>query len=513
MKKALRIVSVLMILVMAAGMLASCNTGNETEAPKTTTPASTAGKYEIPEWLQGLDFDGEEIGIVVSGGELATRSITLPDDADPTYTVNVAVQQRNDQVEQLLNVVLVPKETVGMQAMVTHMREYFQSPDNTVYDIVGVYQYFDMGLAFGADVGSFYNFNSIEEEDMFIHPEEDYWDTNCYNVLAYEDAAFWITGDLSQEWLSTIFVSYVNAEMWKEYEDKIQDLTGVKGDIYDLVYANKWTIDLWCQLNELVYINKDGNEAVVSGEDQHGFCGYSQASGINNVIVDAMFSGSHVTFSKIVDGVPEIDYNNNNLKNYVNATRKLWNESKSYTLPYNGDNTAMNIFANGNTLMTVNTLKEAELSLADMTADYYILPPPMSTEAQGDYATTVGDSTTQFGIPKGTENLAASTATLEALGFFSKEIVTPEYYDNCLKGRYTRGDSDDAAKMIDFTRSKVYTDFVLLWAGSMTDSVSWYLRNTIGTNVITAEARIKQSMWGKQLNHLLEELESTNWVE
>ncbi|MBO5745432.1 MAG: hypothetical protein J6R60_06535, partial [Clostridia bacterium] len=286
MKKALRIVSVLMILVMAAGMLASCNTGNETEAPKTTEAASTAGKYEIPEWLQGLDFEGEEIGIVVSGGELATRSITLPEDADPTYTVNVAVQQRNDQVEQLLNVVLVPKETIGMQAMVTHMREYFQSPDNTVYDIVGVYQYFDMGLAFGADVGSFYNFNQIEEEEMFIHPEEDYWDTNCYNVLAYEDAAFWITGDLSQEWLSTIFVSYVNAEMWKEYEDKIQELTGVKGDIYDLVYANKWTIDLWCQLNELVYINKDGNEAVVSGEDQHGFCGYSQASGINNVIVD-----------------------------------------------------------------------------------------------------------------------------------------------------------------------------------------------------------------------------------
>lgn len=510
MKKALRIVSALMVLVMALGMLAACKDNTpKTEATGTEAPTTSVG-YQIPDHLKGLDFEGEEIGIVMCGGELAERSITVPVDADETYSVNVAVQNRNAEVERLLNVVLVPKETIGMQGMISHMREYFTGPDNTVYDIVGVYQYFDMGLAFGDDVGSFYNYNTIEEEDMFLHPEADYWDTNCYNVLSYEGASFWITGDLSQTWLSTIFVSYVNAEMWKEYEDKIYEITKVEGDIYDLVKAGKWTIDLWCDLNELVYINKDGNEAVVTQQDQHGFVGYSKASGINNIIVDAIFSGCHVTFSKIVDGVPEIDYNNAGLKAYVNATRELWNESKSCTLPYDGENTAMDIFANGQTLMTVNTLAEAELSLADMTADYYILPPPKANEAQADYATTVGDSTNQFGIPKGTENLAASTATLEALGFFSKEIVTPEYYNNCLKGRYTRGDSDKAADMIDFTRSKVYTDFVLLWAGSMTDSVSWYLRNNIGTNVITAEARIKQATWGKQLQILLGELEATN---
>lgn len=510
MKKAFRIIAALMLVVMLVGSFVACNpTPDATKTGPSTSAPKTESTDDIPEWLKGLDFDGEEIGIIVSGGELATRSISLPEDGDETYSVNVAVANRNATIEELLNVVIVPKETVGMQGMVSHMREYFVSPD-TSYDIVGVYQYFDMGLAFGQDAGSFYNFNSIDDEDMYIHPEEDYWDTNCYNVISYEGAAYWITGDLSQEWLSTAFVSYVNAELWKQYEDKIAQITGVEGDIYDLVYAGKWTIDLWCELNELVLINKDGDDSKVTYEDQHGFVGYSSASGINNVIVDGMFSGCHVTFSKFdSDGVPVMDYNNKNLKAYVNATKKLYNESKSCTLPYNGDMTAMNIFANGNTLMTVNTLKEAELSLADMTADYYILPPPKANEDQKDYATTVGDSTTQFGIPSTTENLAASTATLEALGYFSKKIVTPEYYDNCLKGRYTRGDSDKAADMIDFIRSKVYTDFVLIWTGQMAESVSWYLRNQIGSGVIASEATIKQQAWGKQLTRLLEKLESS----
>ena len=518
MKKAFRLIAVLMLAVMLLSMFAACkDTTDKTSEPtggnKTAQPTGTAGNDDTPEKLKGLDFEEEEIGIIVSGGELATRSITIPEDADETYSVNVAVKQRNDTIEELLNVKLVPKETVNMQDMVSHMREYFGTPD-TSYDIVGVYQYFDMGLAFGQDVGSFYNYNDIEEDEMFIDPSAPYWDKECYDTLSYEGASFWITGDLSQTWLSTIFVSYVNAEIWKEYEDQIQEMTGVSGDIYDLVEAGKWSIELWLKLNELVHINKDGNDASVSPDDQHGFVGYNSESNINNIIVDGMFSGCHVTFSKIgSDGVPVMDYNNKSLKAYVDATKKLYNESKSCTVVYNGDMTAMDIFAAGNSLMTVNTLAEAELSLADMTADYYILPPPKATDSQDKYYTTVGDSTNQFGIPKGCENIAAATATLEALGFFSKKIVTPEYYDNALKGRYTRGDSDKAAEMIDYTRAQIYYDFVLLWTGSMGESVSWYLRKNIGNNIIASEAPIKQATWGRQLGFLLEDLEDTGYTE
>ena len=522
MKKAFRLISALMLVVMLVTMFASCNNDTPATTAPGTKPSVTGTPTpdeKIPDFVKDFEKrDGEEIGIIMCGGELATRSITIPEDGDPTYSVNIAVSKRNAKVEELLGVKIVPKETIGMQGMVSHMREYFNSPD-TSYDIVGVYQYFDMGLAFGDDAGSFYNYNALEEDENYLDPTAPYWDNECYEILQYEDAAFWITGDLSQTWLSTIFVSYVNAEMWKEFWDNgkipaLPELEGFEGsDIYELVYEGYWSIDLWCALNELVYENRDGNASVITPEDRHGFVGYSSASDINNIIVDGMFSGCHVTFSKIVDGVPKMDYNNNALKAYADATKELYNESKSCTLPYDGDNTAMDIFARGISLMTVNTLAEAELSLADMTADYYILPPPKATKSQSDYATTVGDGTNQFGIPKGCEDIGAATATLEALGFYSKEYVTPEYYDNALKGRYTRGDSDKAAKMIDFTRSKVYSDFALLWTGSMSDSVSWYLRRNIGSNLVRSEAPIKQVAWGKQLQTVLNDIADSGDVE
>lgn len=295
----------------------------------------------------------------------------------------------------------------------------------------------------------------------------------------------------------------MNKGLWKNYESEIAAITGVEGDIYDLVYSGKWTIDLWCELNELVYVNNDGDETKVTPEDQHGFIGNSSASDINNFIVDGLFSGCHVTFSKKdASGAVVMDYNNKYLKDYSAATNKLFNESKSCTIPYNGDKTAWDVFTDGNSLMTINTLSIVESGDTTLKNGYYILPPPKANESQADYATTVGDSVNMFGIPTKTENLAAATATLEALGFYSRDIITEEVYSRCLETRYVNDGSEKASEMLDFIRSKIYTDFLLANTGNLYESVSWYLRKNIGNTLVTSEAATKEVAWGKQLEHL-----------
>ncbi len=506
-----RIFSMLLIAVMLMSALASCTQIPQTlETPITSAPTSATptptdifGKYglsEAPEHLKNLDFNGEEIGIIMSGGDKATRSIVACE-CDCDYD-NVYIRIRNGAVEELLNVKFDYKGTVGMQGMISHMREYIASPD-TSYDIVGVYRYFDLGIAYDGDC--MYALNKIEEKDMYLRPEADYWDTDAYDVLALEGESYWITGDLSRSWLSSIFVSYVNKELWKNYENEIAAITGVEGDIYDLVYSGKWTIDLWCELNELVYVNNDGDETKVTPEDQHGFIGNSAASNINNFIVDGLFSGCHVTFSKKdASGALVMDYNNKYLKDYSAATNKLFNESKSCTIPYNGDKTAWDVFADGNSLMTINTLSIVESGDTTLKSGYYILPPPKANKSQADYATTVGDSVNMFGIPTKTENLAAATATLEALGFYSRDIITEEVYSRCLGTRYVNDGSDKASEMLDFILSKIYTDFLLANTGNFYESVSWYLRKNIGNTLVTSEAAIKEVAWGKYLNSLFE---------
>ena len=194
MKKASRIVALLMALIMVLGTLAACTSGSTTEAPKTTEggnttkptggtagPADTAESLEISDALKAAiadkRFDGEQIGIVVSGGSFATRSIAVDkdaDDYDPNYSVNVAVEKRNTIIQDELGVKINPEETVSMQAMIEYMRNHFSAPTVDL-DIVGVYQYFDIGLAFGDFNGSFYNYNALTETgDNFINIDAPY---------------------------------------------------------------------------------------------------------------------------------------------------------------------------------------------------------------------------------------------------------------------------------------------------------------------------------------------------
>ena len=76
-----------------------------------------------------------------------------------------------------------------------------------------------------------------------------------------------------------------------------------------------------------------------------------------------------------------------------------------------------------------------------------------------------------------------------------------------------RGAADKAAEMIDFIRSKTYSDFVLLWEGSMSESPTWYLRKNIGTDNVALEAVVKQEAWSRDLRALRSLLEDKPYPE
>ncbi len=525
MKKALRIVALLMAALMMFGSLVACNnTTTDPTETETSQATSTGVADNFPENLKGVKFEGEQIGIIVSGGSYATRSIyvdTEADDYDPDYSVNVAVDKRNKLVEDYLGVTINPEETIGMQGMVEYMRNHFTAPTVDL-DIVGVYQYFDLGLAFGENIGSFLNYNDITEDgENYINVDAPYWDKGTYDTLSWEESSFWLTGDLSQMWISSPFVAFVNANMWKDYAAQIKELTGYE-DIYELVYAGKWTLDLILELNEIVHINNDGNESTVSLQDQHGFLTYTAKTGINSIVVDALFSGANITWTKYNSetGYPEISFYSQKLIDYADKVHKLYNQSKSCLIDYNGEtgDQVVNRFSEGNTLVTLNILSDAEMYLGDMEDDYYIIPLPKLSESQKKYTTTLGDGVTQFGIPSTCDNVAAATATLELLGYYSYEEVTPVYYEEVLKGRYVRGDASEAAKMIDYIRTTIYSDFALIWANSISnygggESLSWYMRNQVGQKNLALNARAKEKVWQNALDDLLTELEVAGVIE
>lgn len=473
-------------------------------------PSDPAGK-DTPDIPEDLRFDGETIRFFVNAGSgdansqdsLQIRSIVIDEDADMGYGINRAVAQRNQTVQDTLGVTIELSGTCGMQQAAATLAPILLAGSDE-YDIIGACQYFDLGLALGETAGTMLNYNKIAEEEMFLDPTKPYWDTNCYNELAYKGAAYWVTGDLSQTWISTLLVTFVNANMWKQYESVIKDLTGYT-DIYELVNAGKWTLDLFIELSRAVYVDVNHNDKV-DHEDVVGFAAYTPC--LDNIFVDCLAAGSHITYSKKVDGKPQIDFFNDHSVAFADKLYQLFYECNAGIFKEE-DKYLLDYFADGNILLAVQGLCVSEEFLADMEDDFYVMPVPKLDEKQDRYYTQIFDSVTQFGIPTSCPHVGATTATLELMGYYSKKFVTPEYYDIALKERYTR--DEKAADMIDFIHDTVYTDFAILWSGKL-GNTTWFFRQNISKR-FASTAKTQQKKWTTALEKLLDELESSIYIE
>ena len=537
MSKSVKIIALLAAVLMLLP-LAACTkpaASSDAESKKEATATATAAASTETKPAEGSDkpvinetFGGEDIRFFVNGsdGSLNLRSIVIGENDDPDYEVNAKVKERNDLVENELDVHIVLSEHKGMMDSAEFLRPILSSKLDT-YDILALYQYFDLGLALGDTVGSFYNYLNMPE-GSYINVEAPYWNKSLFETLEYKNVAFFITGDISQSTTGTMFVSYVNATMWDQYKDTIATLKNNPNgytSIYDIVKNGYWTMDLWCELSAMPYEDLNNDDKVNYG-DRLGLVVYSEMTDCN--MTDFFAAGADVHYSTYdSNGTPVITINNEKNVAFFEKLYTLFCESKAAQIPWNFTTTAdgedpyiMDAFAEGNILLTVNQLCYAEESLADMTDDYYIMPVPLFDHDQFDasspslgYKTQLFDSVSQFAIctAAGDDRIPAITATMELMGYYSMKLVTPAYYDKALKERYTRNLED--AQIIDMIHAGIYADFAVLWSNKL-DNVTWFARNN-HTNLSKIARLLKQEQDKKarKLSSLLTQLEEAFYVE
>ncbi len=486
----LKISAILLAGLMLLPLLAACD-----DPLSGSTPAdspSKGGQTSLTEKEEGKPvinerFDGQTVNFYVTGSGLNSRSIDLEEADDPTYSVNVQVKKRNEQVEKELGVDIVLKEVDGMSSFPFLLPSILASGVYT-YDVLSLYQYFDLGYALDEQSrGCFYDLNNLPEGvTSYLNPNASYWSKVLYEGLTYKDTAFFITGDLNQSYLGTMFVSYVNTRLWEEYKDEIANLEHSGGycDPYEIVKKGYWTMDLLMELANLVY--EDDGDKVKNYTDQAGFMTYDQQ--MNNIMVDMLLAGCGIRHSSIrADGTPDITIDTPENKAIYEKLYELLCESGTVTIPWlyseSEDETLyiLDVFAAGKVLVNVNTLAGAEEYLADMKDGFTVLPLPMLDRAQFDesspslgYASQVGDSVSQYAICKaiGDEKLPCVTATLELMAYYSEKWVTPAYYQAALGAL-----SADlrVREMLELTRAGLYADFALIWSSRL-DNIVWKWR-------------------------------------
>ena len=141
-------------------------------------------------------------------------------------------------------------------------------------------------------------------------------------------------------------------------------------------------------------------------------------------------------------------------------------------------------------------------SLADVIS-FGLLPLPKRSDLQEDYAAGVNTySCDVIAIPHNLEGelLDATCYALEAMAFFGKQLVTPEYYDRTLSLKRLK--DDDSVKMLDLIfANRIYDMGVLYDPHHLTDKV---LRITNDNTTGVA------SHWDEWLNEREDTLEKIN---
>lgn len=520
MKKIIRILSLLMALLMLAACFAACGGDKEKKKENEKEVNVDEDVLEFRERLGDLDFGGETVSFIVAGGDedmeddsLQTRSIALFDTTDLSYAVDSAIVDRNTAVEKEIGVTIELKKVVAMGGLSSVLTTNLSTGIHE-YDIVSGYQYFDVGLTIGESSGNFLNYETLSEEENHIHLDQPYWDKYLYDSMTYQECAFWVTGDLSQSWVGSVSVSFVNKTMWDKYADTIATLAPAHGvsDLYEIVDKGYWTMDLIIEISKAIYSDDNDNDKIDLG-DTVGYASYSPS--LNTTMTDVLAAGAKITFSTMQDGVPAITFKNSRTNLFANTMYKLYTSSKALLMEWQ-DKYIVELFAEGKILMTPNWLTRAETDLSEMTDTYLVLPPPLLIEGE-KYSTQYGDSVSQYGIPYTTRDIAdkvdVATATLETMAFYSKKLITPVYYDQMLKGRYTHIDADSQkqAELIDLIRDSKYTDFAMIWSNKL-GNVTWFFRQNCTNNSIITAIESQESAWSKKLDDVLIEIEEAGWM-
>ena len=470
-------------------------TGDETPEPQGLV------KPEINEKF-GTDSNPKEISFFVNGGEassLITRSISVEidlDDAeevDLTYEPNLKTQQRNDQIKNEIGTKIVVKKIGTMQGSVTDLKPILQS-QQPYYDVLALYQYFDLDLALDDTVGSFYNYEKMPEGvTNYLNFSAPYWNKTSYQAMRLSDpetgasVCFFLTGDLTQTNIGNMYVSFVNAKMWDDYKEQIKALetSGGYDDIYDVVNNGYWTLDLWIDLADLCFKDENGNDKP-DKDDQLGVFLLNNEDGPDNMSPEILSYGAHVQYTSLDEiGTPVASVNSKNNMNFFSKLYQLYCETKIGTMKYSGEEgeNLMDYFSRGNIMVVVNELEKAEEYLLNMQDNYYVMPLPMYSHDQYDskaaskgYTTGLGDSLTQFAICVygGDERVPAITATLELMGYYSKLWVYPAYYETALKTRFTRDDRNPA--MLDMIHEGIYCNFGFIWSSKL-NNITWIIRD------------------------------------
>ena len=470
-------------------LLTSC-----TNPPLTTTPTTTAATTQIPtpdhgggRYPANIHFKGDEyddwdrmvtVAYFESGnGSYTRRSLKadLLDEAD----VDVATRTRD----------LLLKERFGLELEhVSYSLDgylgFFYNYQELANMICSGQNKFDLIVSKPSAAAKLtqtgYLLNLAEANDYLpdnwniFGLNASYWSQAYNDAMSYKGAYFWITGDLALRYAGSMYATFVNERLYKD------NLRSTYGELPTIVKEGDWTIDLMTEMmTALQTTSPDANGLVY--EPSEMMTALSLGMGSEFTVTDPATGEVHLTVlsQRVLDSATKI--------------RTLVDLTSAKQFAYDYTDASIKEFAKSNSLFAVNTLISAELYLTDMTDGYMVLPMP-KYDANDAYRTPVSESVNIFAVPVTSQKIPQALVALEFLCEYNHESVIPLFFENVLKGRYTR--DPNLATMMDIIHENAYATFASIWSENVGQINSFFY---IPSNVNKSQLQRKLNDWTIEL--------------
>ncbi len=446
----------ILCVLLAALMLVTCfvackeDSGNETssKAPNVSAddPSSTVYQDMLPE---AVDMGGYEFNILQRWFGYGKKTIEFQgeviwaDSEDGKMSnLNIAKKKVLDDVQKNYNCTVKGEiSTATVQEIRTMVTEDIVNQSG-VYDFCFEAPYYYYGLV---QDGYLYNL-----KDLDIDFSKPWWDQNAVKDFSICNELYYALGDINTYDNDGTFVCFFNKSLFKE---KYGDYTV----LYDLAEKGNWTFDELKKYAEGFGMDVNG-DGVRDEFDQYGLM-----TETSNIYLQLIASGNKIA-EKNANDEPEFSLQNEEVYKVVTDTVEFYLKSNDvlvadldvYVTKYEGEDvyekTVINGFKEGRGLFYICGLIHLPY-LSEMDDEFGILPIPKYSASQERYYHNMSYATSSaVFVPDNGRDFDGKDGQylgimLDALSAYSKDYLTPEYYEKQLKRK--NAPDPDSADMLD----------------------------------------------------------------
>lgn len=447
-KTLLRLISLLLLASLVAGVVLACGDSGKEPAATTAAADTTAEEKEAPDPLAAYDLGGDTIRIYTSidaTDSTNANALIQGTGEENGEIVNDTVYKRNMDVSELLNVQFefIPASETYSTVQSAISKIILAGDD--VYDLI-INDIFPM-----ANLALEGMFRDVSQNPVFDFEAEYWWHEYMKDLSVVGETQYIMTGDFFMDVLCSAHALYFNKQL-------VENMMGDPDIIYKKVLDGSWTTDEFLTIISDSYQDLNGNTTPDMGD----LWGYT-CIGMWGSAIPFMLCGDLEFVSRDADG---------SISGYA-----LNNERAGRTLVMLNDvfyNPATNTefadipalvanFTSGLTVFCGYQRIGDFANFRDTEFDVGVAPYPKLDADQERYVTSSHDTTEIGVIPVTSSKFDNTCVAIEALCRETHLQVLPAYYETALKVKYAR--DDITSQMLDIIHENLRVSFPTAYNG------------------------------------------------